>query len=153
MRHQHQNIYIVIKKIPSVAHLYKYLQTRSEVAQQTPEVHNFRIPTYSHGKPKLFREYIGDENNAFADVSVDVKAEFHFILSFAIDYKMQSHNPSSANGDFSFFWDTENHVFFLVENTENHGVPINRLNLSLFYIENRGNSNTPNIHNISKESL
>ncbi|XP_009354527.1 chitinase 2-like [Pyrus x bretschneideri] len=60
--------------------------------------------------PKLFREYIGAENKGvtFTEVPVDSKVEFHFILSFAIDYTTQSINPSPTNGDFNVFWDTEN---------------------------------------------
>ncbi|XP_021809229.1 chitinase 2-like [Prunus avium] len=58
---------------------------------------------------KLFREYIGAENNGvtFEEVPVDSKVEFHFILSFAIDYT-QSNHPTPTNGNFNVFWDTEN---------------------------------------------
>ncbi|KAM7278040.1 hypothetical protein ACFE04_005174 [Oxalis oulophora] len=58
---------------------------------------------------KLFREYIGAEDNSvkFFDVPVNSKVDFHFILSFAIDYTNSSH-PSPTNGDFRVYWDTEN---------------------------------------------
>ncbi|KDP37337.1 hypothetical protein JCGZ_06791 [Jatropha curcas] len=58
---------------------------------------------------KLFREYIGAEGKGvkFSDVPVNPKVEFHFILSFAIDYTSSAH-PSPTNGQFSAYWDTEN---------------------------------------------
>lgn len=58
---------------------------------------------------KLFREYIGAEGVGvtFSDVPIDSRVEFHFILSFAIDYTTSSH-PSPTNGNFNVFWDTEN---------------------------------------------
>ncbi|KAI4322194.1 hypothetical protein L6164_021911 [Bauhinia variegata] len=57
----------------------------------------------------LFREYIGAEFNnvKFSDVPVNPNVEFHFILSFAIDYDTSS-SPSPTNGKFNVFWDTEN---------------------------------------------
>ncbi|GKV08219.1 hypothetical protein SLEP1_g19884 [Rubroshorea leprosula] len=57
----------------------------------------------------LFREYIGAEfkNVKFTDVPVNPNVEFHFILSFAIDYDTSS-SPSPTNGKFSVFWDTDN---------------------------------------------
>ncbi|WCJ41139.1 Chitinase 2 [Euphorbia peplus] len=59
---------------------------------------------------KLFREYIGAEGNnvKFTDVPVNPNVEFHFILSFAIDYTSSSHNPSPTNGYFSAYWDRDN---------------------------------------------
>ncbi|KAJ4826219.1 hypothetical protein Tsubulata_005781 [Turnera subulata] len=56
---------------------------------------------------KLFREYIGAEDKGvtFSDVPINPNVEFHFILSFAIDYTTTSH-PSPTNGNFNVFWDT-----------------------------------------------
>jgi hypothetical protein len=56
----------------------------------------------------LFREYIGaDSNNIkFSDVPINPNVEFHFILSFGIDYTSSS--PSPTNGKFNIFWDTKN---------------------------------------------
>ncbi|PIA32040.1 hypothetical protein AQUCO_04600008v1 [Aquilegia coerulea] len=58
---------------------------------------------------KLFREYIGAEgkNVRFTDVPINSNVEFHFILSFAIDYTTSS-SPSPTNGHFNIFWDTDN---------------------------------------------
>ncbi|KAL0928210.1 hypothetical protein M5K25_000082 [Dendrobium thyrsiflorum] len=52
----------------------------------------------------LFREYIGAEFNGikFSDVPINPSVDFHFILSFAIDYS--SDGSSSTNGDFNVFW-------------------------------------------------
>lgn len=60
--------------------------------------------SFSNGK--LFREYIGAEFNgvSFTDVPINSNVEFHFILSFAIDYT--SDGSSSTNGQFNVFWDT-----------------------------------------------
>ncbi|XP_020215447.1 chitinase 2 [Cajanus cajan] len=57
----------------------------------------------------LFREYIGAEFNnvKFSDVPINPSVEFHFILSFAIDYDTSS-SPSPTNGKFNVFWDTTN---------------------------------------------
>ena len=57
----------------------------------------------------LFREYIGAlfKNVKFTDVPINPNAEFHFILSFAIDYDT-SGNPSPTNGKFNIFWDSNN---------------------------------------------
>ncbi|XP_050291618.1 chitinase 2-like [Quercus robur] len=57
----------------------------------------------------LFREYIGAEfkNVKFTDVPINPNAEFHFILSFAIDYDTLS-SPSPNNGKFNIFWDSAN---------------------------------------------
>lgn len=65
--------------------------------------------TAAPGNSNLFREYIGaDFNNVkFSDVPVNPNVEFHYILSFAIDYTTSS-NPSPTNGDFNIFWDTSN---------------------------------------------
>ncbi|KAK2643205.1 hypothetical protein Ddye_024968 [Dipteronia dyeriana] len=57
----------------------------------------------------LFREYIGAEFNnvKFSDVPINSNVEFHFILSFAIDYDT-SGSPSPTNGNFNVFWDSDN---------------------------------------------
>ncbi|XP_050371368.1 chitinase 2-like [Argentina anserina] len=76
------------------------------------------------GNSKLFREYIGAEDKGvtFSDVPIDPRVEFHFILSFAIDYTPISHakptdsrfnfttpsHPKPTNGKFNVFWDTKN---------------------------------------------
>lgn len=59
---------------------------------------------------KLFREYIGAEgkNVTFYDVPINTNVEFHFILSFAIDYQNSTPSPSPTNGDFKAYWDTQN---------------------------------------------
>ncbi|XP_061361833.1 chitinase 2-like [Gastrolobium bilobum] len=58
----------------------------------------------------IFREYIGAEFNnvKFSDVPVNPNVQFHFILSFAIDYDTSSSSPSPTNGKFNIFWDTQN---------------------------------------------
>ncbi|KAK7261423.1 hypothetical protein RIF29_27733 [Crotalaria pallida] len=58
----------------------------------------------------LFREYIGAEFNnvKFSDVPINPNVNFHFILSFAIDYDTSSNSPSPTNGKFNIFWDTQN---------------------------------------------
>ncbi|KAF5744664.1 putative Chitinase 1 precursor [Tripterygium wilfordii] len=57
----------------------------------------------------LFREYIGAEfkDVKFSDVPINPNVDFHFILSFAIDYDT-SDSPSPTNGKFSVFWDSQN---------------------------------------------
>ncbi|WVZ04167.1 hypothetical protein V8G54_024973, partial [Vigna mungo] len=57
----------------------------------------------------LFREYIGAEFNnvKFSDVPINPSVQFHFILSFAIDYDTSS-TSSPTNGKFNVFWDTDN---------------------------------------------
>ncbi|KAL8141407.1 hypothetical protein V2J09_007428 [Rumex salicifolius] len=57
----------------------------------------------------LFREYIGAEfkDVKFSDLPIDPKAQFDFILSFAIDYTTSS-NPTPTNGQFNIFWDSAN---------------------------------------------
>ncbi|KAI9081785.1 hypothetical protein K1719_036047 [Acacia pycnantha] len=62
-------------------------------------------------EPKLFREYIGAEgkNLTFSDVPINPNVEFHFILSFAIDYTDSTTSPPNpTNGDFKPYWDTQN---------------------------------------------
>ncbi|PHU03325.1 Chitinase 1 [Capsicum chinense] len=60
------------------------------------------------GNSNTFREYIGAEFNGvkFSDVPIRSGVEFHFILSFAIDYTTSS--PAPTNGQFNIFWDTDN---------------------------------------------
>ncbi|KAG9453750.1 hypothetical protein H6P81_006654 [Aristolochia fimbriata] len=55
---------------------------------------------------KLFREYIGADSNTtkFSDVPINPAVDFHFILSFAIDYTTTGSSPT--NGQFSIFWDS-----------------------------------------------
>ncbi|XP_057782739.1 chitinase 2-like [Salvia miltiorrhiza] len=68
------------------------------------------LPTVGAAPPeKLFREYIGAEGNnvTFTDVPISPAVDFHFLLSFAIDYTDGSH-PTPTNGDFRVYWDTAN---------------------------------------------
>ncbi|KAK7312521.1 hypothetical protein VNO77_36431 [Canavalia gladiata] len=73
----------------------------------------FLTPTHaratSPSSSNLFREYIGAEFNnvKFSDVPINPSVQFHFILSFAIDYDTSS-SPSPTNGKFNVFWDTNN---------------------------------------------
>nr|GME00235.1 chitinase 2-like [Ipomoea batatas] len=84
------------------------------------------------GNSNLFREYIGAEFNnvKFSDVPVNPNVEFHFILSFAIDYTTSS-SPSPTNGKFNVFWDSENlspaHVSAV--KSQNSNVKVARYNL------------------------
>jgi len=57
----------------------------------------------------LFREYIGAQFKGvkFSDVPINPNVNFHFILSFAIDYDTSS-PPSPTDGNFNTFWDTQN---------------------------------------------
>lgn len=63
----------------------------------------------SQANSKLFREYIGALNLGvtFSDLPINPNIDFHFILSFAIDYTNTS-TPLPTNGDFVAYWDTEN---------------------------------------------
>lgn len=57
----------------------------------------------------VFREYIGAEFNdvKFSDVPINPNVEeFHFLLSFAIDF--DSSRRSFTNGVFNIFWDSDN---------------------------------------------
>ncbi|GJU56999.1 chitinase 2-like protein [Tanacetum coccineum] len=60
-------------------------------------------------KTDLFREYIGAEFNnvKFSDVPINPNVEFHYLLSFAIDYTFFIF-CSPTNGNFNVFWDSEN---------------------------------------------
>ncbi|KAJ8751589.1 hypothetical protein K2173_016838 [Erythroxylum novogranatense] len=53
----------------------------------------------------IFREYIGadDKGVKFSDIPINPNVEFHFILSFAIDYTSTSH-PSPTDGYFQAYW-------------------------------------------------
>lgn len=57
---------------------------------------------------RLFREYIGAGSNcvSFFDVPIHTGVDFHFILSFAIDYTTSKH-PTPTNGEFNIFWDDD----------------------------------------------
>ncbi|KAK6926870.1 Glycoside hydrolase family 18, catalytic domain [Dillenia turbinata] len=59
-------------------------------------------------KSALFREYIGAEgqNVTLSDVPINPDVEFHFILSFAIDYTDSPTSPT--DGDFNVYWDMDN---------------------------------------------
>ncbi|KAK8971400.1 hypothetical protein KSP40_PGU005389 [Platanthera guangdongensis] len=52
----------------------------------------------------LFRSYIGAEfeDVKFSDVPINPSVEFHFILSFAIDYNAD--DSSSTHEDLGFVW-------------------------------------------------
>ncbi|EEF30545.1 chitinase 2 [Ricinus communis] len=67
----------------------------------------FSLTQAAPANSKLFREYIGAEDKAvkFSDVPINSNIEFHFILSFAIDY---TSSASPTNGYFNVYWDTEN---------------------------------------------
>ncbi|XP_027118123.1 chitinase 2-like [Coffea arabica] len=69
----------------------------------------FSIQAVSAARSDLFREYIGAEfkNVKFSDVPIHSNVDFHFILSFAIDYDTSS-SPSPTDGNFNVFWDTDN---------------------------------------------
>lgn len=70
----------------------------------------FLITSTKASHSNLFREYIGAEFNnvKFSDVPINPNVNFHFILSFAIDYDTSSNSPSPTNGKFNIFWDTQN---------------------------------------------
>ncbi|KAL0460643.1 UNVERIFIED_CONTAM: Chitinase 2 [Sesamum latifolium] len=53
----------------------------------------------------LFREYIGAEfkNVKFSNLPINSQVEFHFILSFAIDYTTSS-SATPTDGNFNVFW-------------------------------------------------
>ncbi|KAJ9188931.1 hypothetical protein P3X46_000281 [Hevea brasiliensis] len=66
----------------------------------------FLFFTASQGaNSKLFREYIGAESESIklSHVPINSGVDFHFILSFAIDYTSLE-NPSPTNGKFKAFW-------------------------------------------------
>lgn len=64
----------------------------------------------SAANSNLFAEYIGAEFKGvtFSDVPINPGVDFHFILSFAIDYTTSSNPPTPTNGEFNIFWDTVN---------------------------------------------
>nr|GMD67151.1 chitinase 2-like [Ipomoea batatas]GME19497.1 chitinase 2-like [Ipomoea batatas] len=68
------------------------------------------LQSLSVNSSNLFREYIGAEykNVTFSDVPIHPKLDFHFLLSFAIDYTDDVSSPQPTNGLFSAFWDTGN---------------------------------------------
>ncbi|KAF4354608.1 hypothetical protein F8388_009599 [Cannabis sativa] len=57
----------------------------------------------------VFTEYIGAEFNnvKFSDVPINPTLQFHFLLSFAIDYDTSS-GSTPTNGKFNVFWDSNN---------------------------------------------
>lgn len=67
------------------------------------------LSTIRASPEKLFTEYIGaeDKNVRFSDVPIISTIDFHFLLSFAIDYTDTS-SPRPTNGDFSVYWDNIN---------------------------------------------
>ncbi|WCJ22893.1 Chitinase 2 [Euphorbia peplus] len=69
----------------------------------------FSLTQSAPSNSNLFREYIGAEFNGikFTDVPINKNVDFHFILSFAIDYDTSS-SPSPTNGNFNVFWDSDN---------------------------------------------
>lgn len=72
---------------------------------------------------RLFREYIGAGSNrvSFFDVPIHPGVDFHFILSFAIDYTTSKH-PTPTNGEFDIFWDQDNLTPSLVTSIkQSHG--------------------------------
>ncbi|KAF8396666.1 hypothetical protein HHK36_018324 [Tetracentron sinense] len=66
-------------------------------------------PSTQAAPSNLFREYIGAEFNnvKFSDVPINPNVDFHFILSFAIDYTTSS-SASPTDGNFNVFWDSDN---------------------------------------------
>ncbi|XP_062083517.1 chitinase 2-like [Humulus lupulus] len=68
------------------------------------------LPVEAHSAPNanLFREYIGAEFNnvKFSDVPINPNVDFHFLLSFAIDY--DTSGTTATNGKFNVFWDSDN---------------------------------------------
>ncbi|KAG1368704.1 chitinase 2-like [Cocos nucifera] len=58
----------------------------------------------------LFTEYIGANFKGvrFSDVPINPGVDFHFILSFAIDYTTTSNSHTPTDGQFNIFWDTVN---------------------------------------------
>uniref|UniRef100_A0A0E0BAK1 GH18 domain-containing protein n=1 Tax=Oryza glumipatula TaxID=40148 RepID=A0A0E0BAK1_9ORYZ len=62
---------------------------------------------------RVFREYVGAQQSAvnLTDVPVNPNVgEFHFILSFAIDYTTSDSAPQPTNGNFSPSWNTRHHT-------------------------------------------
>ncbi|CAM0879188.1 unnamed protein product [Alopecurus aequalis] len=58
------------------------------------------------GNSNLFRDYIGALYNGvrFADVPVDPRVRFDYVLAFVIDYTTATEPPSPTNGRFNVFW-------------------------------------------------
>lgn len=72
---------------------------------------NYSNNNNDHHNSNLFRLYIGAEFTGvrFADVPIDPRVQFHFILSFAIDYVTANRaSPTPTNGRFRVFWDSGN---------------------------------------------
>ncbi|XP_045804693.1 chitinase 2-like [Trifolium pratense] len=68
---------------------------------------SFFASTIQAANSNLFREYIGAQFKGvkFSDVPINPNVNFHFILSFAIDYDTLA---SPTNGQFNIFWDNQN---------------------------------------------
>ncbi|KAH7661395.1 Chitinase protein [Dioscorea alata] len=64
------------------------------------------MQTLTAQNSNLFREYIGALSNGvrLSDVPINSFIDFHFILSFAIDYT-DTTSPSPTDGKFNIFWD------------------------------------------------
>jgi hypothetical protein len=69
-----------------------------------------QLPISIGANGNLFAEYIGAlfENVTFSNVPINPAVEFHFILSFAIDYTTESGSPVPTDGNFNIFWDNGN---------------------------------------------
>ncbi|KAL6137870.1 hypothetical protein ACLB2K_063159 [Fragaria x ananassa] len=53
------------------------------------------------------KTHVNKFNNVkFSNVPINPNVEFHFLLSFAIDYDTSGSSPT--NGNFNVFWDTDN---------------------------------------------
>ncbi|KAK4370398.1 hypothetical protein RND71_009873 [Anisodus tanguticus] len=81
----------------------------SLVVLQTLLTNSRTTEAVSARSPGVFREYIGAlfKNVTFSDVPINPNIEFHFLLSFAIDYT-NTKSPEPTNGDFLVYWDTDN---------------------------------------------
>lgn len=64
------------------------------------------MATAAGGNSNLFRDYIGAIFNGvrFADVPVDPRVRFDYVLAFVIDYTTATEPPSPTNGRFNVFW-------------------------------------------------
>ena len=108
-------VYNGMKRLPFLSHTttHRYSSITMEFYKPFFSVFILQVLIFSHATTQaapttLFREYIGAnfQNVKFSDVPINTNIEFHFILSFAIDYTISS--PSPTNGKFNVFWDSEN---------------------------------------------
>ncbi|PKU63494.1 Chitinase 2 [Dendrobium catenatum] len=69
----------------------------------------FLSPLAGADNSKYFAEYIGSEftDVKFSDVPINSGVDFHFILSFAADFSTTISPPSSTDGNFIVYWDTD----------------------------------------------